>query len=144
MPFVFSLIIWTNNPSSVFQLVSGTNPLCLSQNLFHRIFASFKYFLYLCTVLYLKQLFGGVGRRTYIWERRTWRFVLDILESGSSISNRQEHGNKVAHGYVLSDIADSLLSAFMQVLSFTYISAWASALLVQRLGRCQSLGRWDG
>ena len=69
------------------------------------------------------------------WRVGIWQFQTDC----------QEHCSKDAHGYVVSDIflQPTIIGYTAISMSFIYISAWASALLVQLSGRCQSLRMWD-
>ena len=66
------------------------------------------------------------------WRIGIWQFQLVVKNQSSND----------AHGYVISDsIADCTSKHSCEYV--VYISAWASALLVQLLGRCQSLDAWD-
>ena len=88
---------------------------------------------------------GTVWRWRPIYRKKRYlRFVLDTWESGSFQLTVKNKATKNAHGYVIPFSISRQPSLALCFWWFRiYILAWASALLVQLLGRCQSLHVWD-
>ena len=84
----------------------------------------------------------AAGRGPIYRKKRYLRFVLDASESGNSklVVKNKATMTLMDMWYPLCMKA---VIGFSMHLSFIYISAWASALLVLLLGRCQSLDAWD-
>jgi len=92
-------------------------------------------------------LAGGAneGGDLYIGKSVILRFVLDTLESGSSLTDSQEQGNNDAHGYVISvsliAVSHDWLSAIMTVYLHTGVGFGVARSTIRAMPEPQSVGR---